>query len=112
MSLDIWLKIDVDTGGKEPYSVNLFDSNYTHNCVPMWKKAGIYEALYESEGKTAYEVIETLKKGLQDMKDHPKIYQELNPDNGWGDYESALKWIQELVDTFERHPKGVIGVLA
>ena len=46
MSLDIWLEIEVDAGGKEPHKVELFSSNITHNLSKMAEEAGIYTALW------------------------------------------------------------------
>jgi hypothetical protein len=110
MSLDIWLTIGVDTGGPEPYEITLYDANYTHNVTPMWRKAGIYEALYESDGKQAGEILPMLRAGIVDMERKPNAYIALNPSNGWGSYETALPWLRKFTAACERHPKAVIGV--
>lgn len=110
MSLDIWLSIDVDTGGKEPHNITLFDANYTHNVVPMWKKAGCYDALYMSDGKLAGNVLPELEAGLAAMKADPEGFKQLNPLNGWGNYDSALKFLEEFTEACRAHPKTTIGV--
>lgn len=50
MSLDIYLEIQVDTGGLEPYRVALFSANATHNLTWLWDAIGVYDALYMKDG--------------------------------------------------------------
>ena len=104
MSLDIWLTAVRPT--------QVFDANITHNVSAMWRKAGIHDALYESKDKTAAEVLPELRTGLMLMRDDPDGFRALNPPNGWGDYDSALKWLETLIAAFEECPDGVIGVWA
>ena len=40
----------------------------------------------------------------------PKGYEELNPENGWGSYEGALRWLKEWRDNVALHPDAKIGV--
>lgn len=49
MSLDVYLYLDVDTGGSEPHRVTLYDANITHNLGRMADAAGIYEACWRPE---------------------------------------------------------------
>lgn len=78
MSLDIWLTEKIET--------EVVSKNMTHNVNKMWIKAGIYDALYNSEGKQAKEVIQILQDGLNEMLDNSEEYKKLNPPNGWGSY--------------------------
>ena len=107
MSLDIWLSID--TGGPELASLDI-SYNYTHNVTFMWAKAGCYDALYNSNGKLAREIIGDLRKAIIAMEEDPKAYKALNPKNGWGDYEGALAWLKALTDEFALNPNATIGV--
>lgn len=102
MSLDIWLTATQPT--------EVFSANYTHNVSPMWRLAGVYEALYESDGKTAAEVLPALEQGFRRMAYDPASYEALNPKNKWGDYASALVWLAELMAEFRKNPDAVIGV--
>jgi len=113
MSLDIWLWIPADTGDPETESLRIPGTdhfNYTHNVTPMWKEAGVYEALYNSDGKPAGEFIETLRQGIKDMEDHPRKYHAFNPENGWGDSETALNFLRNWLSVCVKHPKALIGV--
>lgn len=46
MSLDVYLVIDVDTGGAEQHRVYLFSANITHNLARMANEAGLYLACW------------------------------------------------------------------
>lgn len=104
MSLDIYIEIIKPT--------EVAWKNITHNLCPMWKKAGVYEALYESEGKLAVLYIDVVKTGLEHMKKHPRIYKRLNPKNGWGDYKGAVKWLGEWLEALKDHPDGTLRISA
>lgn len=110
MSLDIWLEADLDTGGRRLHCVRLFDANYTHNVIPMWQDAGCYEALYNSEGKTAGEVLPALQAAILDMHRRPEHYRAMDSPNGWGVYARALPWLGRFASACKRHPKARIGV--
>jgi hypothetical protein len=107
MSLDIGLEID--TGGSERSSVGR-SFNITHNVAKMWREAGCYEALYESAGKLASEVVPILKASLETMRADPVLYRTFNPENGWGNYEGAVRWLGEVIEEFEKHPKATVWV--
>jgi len=102
VSLDIWLTAQ--------RSVEVFDANFTHNVTPMWRKAGVYEALYESAGLTAGDVLPALRAGLADMLANPAEYMALDAPNKWGTYKDAMPWLAALVVAFEANPDGEIGV--
>jgi hypothetical protein len=106
VSLDIWLTVIPD----EPAAVTVFDANYTHNVTPMWHKAGIYDALYLSDGQTAADVLPALRAGLADMQAKHDEYTDLDASNGWGTYATAFPWLEKLVAAFEANPKGRIHV--
>jgi hypothetical protein len=102
MSLDIWLKATIET--------TVVDKNITHNLTDMWEAAGIYDALYNSEGQTAESVIPILEKGLQLMIAEPERFKQYNSPNGWGTYKHALPWLTELVAEFKQYPQGIINI--
>ena len=113
MSLDVYLTMEVDTGGDEPYSITLYDGNYTHNVTPMWSKAGVYKALYKRDEWdreiTAAELIPVLQRGYTNMERDSEGYKELNPSNGWGSYGTAIEWLGKLLSACREHPKATYG---
>ena len=110
MSLDFHLEMEIDTGGDEPYQVNLFNANYTHNVTNMWRLAGCYHALYESDGAIASTIIDELQLGLTAMENAPFTYIALNPKNGWGDYYTAKSFLHRVLEACRAHPKATISI--
>lgn len=89
---------------------NVMDLNITHNIANMWREAGCYDALYNSEGKKASEIVETLRKAVVDMQVFPEKYKNLNSPNGWGTYENALPFLRKILRACEEHPDGEIHI--
>lgn len=108
MSLDIWLAMP--TGNGEELTTQ--SMNYTHNVLPMWRAAGVAEALYDSHGHQAREYLDVLRAGIKNMEDEPAKYQALNPSNGWGSYDTALPWLREWLIECVKHPDAIIRVSA
>ena len=105
MSYDIWL--EVDTGGAEPAEVG-HPWNYTGNCAPMWRAAGIdFAAL---GGSTAYLVTPDLEHAIETLKADPERFRAMNPANRWGDYDSLLDALGQLLDDWKRHPMATVRV--
>jgi hypothetical protein len=102
MSLDIYLSAVVE--------LEVVSKNITHNLTPMWREAGVYYALYDSEGETAAEILPVLEKGLIKMLADPEKYKKLDSPNGWGTYEHAVPWLTELIAEFKKYPQGMISV--
>jgi len=88
----------------------LADMNITHNLTPMWKKAGIYDALYNSAEFEAQEILPILIDGLADMVMNKEEYEKLNSPNGWGLYENAVPWLIELIQKCKDYPDSVIEI--
>ena len=109
MSLDIGLYVEVDTGGDEPRNIELYSDNYTGNVCPMWIKAGVYEALYESDGVEAAAIIPILEKGIWYMESFPQTYIAMNPPNGWGDSVGALRFLRRLLTACKDDPLALIS---
>lgn len=113
MSLDVYLAIDVDTGGQEPYRVQLFTANITHNLNVMAEEAGLYEALWRPEEvgiATAAQLIEPLTVGLDLLMAFPERFTPLNPANGWGDYKGLVEFVQSYLEACQQHPKASVSV--
>ena len=113
MSLDVGLTIEVDTGGKEKYTVELFDANITHNLGEMADMAGIYEACWHPEqigAVVAGDIIKQLEHGLCMLKCFPNFYSLFNSPNGWGLYKNFVPWVERYLEACKAHPNSTIGV--
>lgn len=114
MSLDIWMSMEVDTGGPEPYYLELFSANITSNLWEMADEAGIYTALWHpyelNDGSfpTAGELILPLENGLKKLKGDPSHYRQFDSPNGWGLYDNFVPFVEKVLDACKKHPKATV----
>lgn len=83
--------------------------NYTWNVSKMYVEA-IGHSLSYFDGKKAFESVDLLAKGFCEMRDHPDKYKAMNPENGWGNYEGALKYLKSLLNACVENPDATINV--
>lgn len=104
MSWDISLK------KKEMLDVEVSDiGNYTYNVSKMYIEA-IGQSLSAFHGANAEESIPLLRKCVEEMTSNPEKYKNMNPTNGWGNYEGALDYVQKLLHACEKNPDSTIEV--
>jgi hypothetical protein len=103
MSLDLYLRIEVDTGGASRPSFTLYEGNITHNLGGMARAAGVHEALWRAQGKAAA-LIPALRTGLEELKANPDFYKLFNDDKGWGSYENLVAFTEQFLNACEKHP--------
>lgn len=83
--------------------------NYTYNCSKMlWEAADT--SLSALHGKPVEEVAQVLSKGVAVMRADPARFQAMNPENGWGDYDSWLDYLDRIIDACQRYPGAVLEV--
>lgn len=58
----------------------------------------------------AKELIEPLKKGLQDMKDRQEYYEQFNSPNGYGLYKHFVPFIEEYLNACKEYPNAKIYI--
>lgn len=114
MSLDLELYVEVDLGSPSGLDTRVYIEgtkvNATHNLVPMWQEAGIYEALYREHDQFAGDRLDLLKEGYADMIARPEIYKGLEPKNGWGTYTWAVDFLDHWIKACEEYPSARIEV--
>ena len=111
MGLDVYLEMGVDTGGKEPHEITLYDGHITHNLGKMAAEAGVYDALWRPEEigiTTAGELIQPLAEGLERLRSDPAHYQEFNPANGCGSYWHLVGFVTDYLAACKKHPKASV----
>lgn len=83
--------------------------NYTSNVSPMYLKAmGI--PFRDLNGKLAVDAALILTNGIIEMTSNPKIYREMNPSNGWGNYEGAIRFLAEIIRQCIIYPEFTLEV--
>ncbi len=113
MSLDVYLYVNVDTGGAAPQRIFLYEANITHNLNEMAAAALMYIEIWRPEeikAKYAGDIIEALEEGLADMKSNPEEFKKYNPKNGWGTYEVFVPWVENYLNACKENPKALIEV--
>lgn len=106
MSIDIWFTID--TGGIEPARVGE-SLNISGNVQPLCLAAGVdLSALYRHTGA---EVLNLLRRGVQDMRLHPQKFMILDVPNVEVTYASCIEFLEALIVECEKHPKATITVV-
>ena len=91
----------------------VYQANITHNLNTMAQKANIYEYLWRPEevGKEkAKELIKPLEKGLELLKDKPNYFKTFNPENGWGDYEGLVRFVENYLEACRKYPEATVSV--
>ena len=107
MSWSVWLEID--TGGEYPAEVCEV-GDMTYNVSPMYFKACPIGGLRDFEKMLARRAVPHLETMIANMKAQPEVYKALNPENGWGNYDVALEFIEKLLDACKKHPKARIAI--
>lgn len=107
MSLGIWGE---DPTSQPDLGSGLWSFNITHNLGPLWRWAGCYEALYESAGRPAAEIVPTMESALARLRAHPNVSKNFDAPNGWGTYAQALPWLEKVIAARKRHPRSVVRV--
>ena len=108
MSLDFYLMVPDETAPDGQRYV--FGENATHNLTPMWREACVYDALYMSDGRPAWSQIATLMLGVLTMIVYPDTFKALEPANGWGNYEGALEFLQNVCQACVSNPEAIIHI--
>lgn len=68
--------------------------NYTHNTNPMMSAAGCDPGAFD--GLRAFEAMPKLRALLAELEAHPDKYRAMDPENGWGSYDSLLPVLREI----------------
>ena len=105
MSYDVSLTIKT---GKEETEVTDC-GNYTYNASSMYQHA-MGASLGEFNGTSCKTAIPILKRGVKEMINNPGIHRALQPENGWGNYEGALKFLETILSNCEKYYKCTIRV--
>jgi hypothetical protein len=105
VSLDVYLEL------VQPVAV--FDANITHNLGAMAREAGVYLACWRPEeigAEKAADIVPVLTEGLRLLREDPDRFKALNPENGWGDYEGLVNFVQSYRDACMESPEAAIRV--
>ena len=74
-----------------------YNCNYTYNVSRMWYK--IYpdhNGMVYIDNMTCKEAIPILMNAIIKLLCNPDEFEEMNPENGWGDYDSFLQFLIKI----------------
>jgi hypothetical protein len=94
-------------------SNDVYRGNITHNLNKMAKEAGIYRELWRPDEigiNKARELIAPLTDGLFLLKNEPSRFMKLNPDNGWGNYEDLVEFVEDYLSACVLYPEAEVSV--
>ncbi|CAM6001137.1 unnamed protein product [Sphagnum balticum] len=78
--------------------------SYTSNVGGMFQLALNGDRISVIDGSKASDVQVPLKKALDYMLTHGSELREMNPTNGWGNYEGALKFMSDIYQASLDYP--------
>lgn len=103
--------MSLDVNLRAVREVSVYDANITHNLSRMADEAGIYKHLWcpqEVEITSAQQLIEPLERGLALLRAEPEKFLPYNPANGWGSYETLVKFVEEYIAACKAHPDATV----
>lgn len=100
--------IEVDHGDGYATVIEVVDG-HTYNLTPMWRRAGVVsEGSRDLDGRNAGEMRGVLAQAVADARANEAAYRELDPPNGWGDYDGFLEILMRLERLCREHPTGTL----
>lgn len=69
----------------------------TYNLGPMFRACTGWDFV-QGEWYRVSEVWPKIEHGISELRMYPKKYKKLEPDNGWGDTDSAIEALTSLSD--------------
>ncbi|HEY9367540.1 hypothetical protein [Streptomyces sp.] len=108
--MSYWTYLEIDTGTQAVDVVEI--GNYTANVGVMWCDALGGKLLREFDGAPCSEAAGPLAEGVKRMEANPDHFRAMNPPNGWGDYEGALRYLRDIAEACVEHPRCRIRISA
>jgi hypothetical protein len=105
MSLDLWMESPSCPTCDHRNKTESF--NQTYNVGSMWRLVFPGEKLVEIDGMPGKRSLKKLDKMLKELCVDPDKFQALNPENGWGSYDTFLSFIVNLANLARENPKWI-----
>ena len=103
--------VDIEVDHEDGYTTIIeVVSGHTYNLTPMWRKAGLADerGTRALDGRSAATIAPMALAGLVDAWINEAAYRELDPANGWGDYEGFTEILTRLTRLCHKHPRGTL----
>jgi hypothetical protein len=83
--------------------VEVFTDSISPGFVPLWEEVGVYESLYDSDGKKAREISRRLAYGLDRMTSDEGLAALIPPGTGGG-MKEAVGFLENVLRACIVHP--------
>jgi hypothetical protein len=102
-----------------PKPVSVYDNNITHNLSKMASEVklsnglSLYDVLWrpdEHELELAEDIAELLDEGWNILISESDRFKQLNPENGWGNYDGLCKFVYEYRNACWNEPDATVEV--
>ena len=103
MGLDVYLK--------EVKPCKIWAIAITHNLNTMAEAAGLYECMWRPEEMhitLASQMIHPLRCGIAVLKHDKEKLEKMNPENGYGSYDSLLRVAEKYLAACEENPNATV----
>jgi len=104
MSLTLYLQKHCDHCD---HTEELWSGDITHNLADMALACGLYKVLWrpdENGFDSAGFMIDNIEFGIENLRTFPVAYEEMNPENGWGDYDNLLNFAIDCLAACKKYP--------
>ena len=97
--------------------VSVYDNNIAHNLSKMASEVklsnglSLYDVLWrpdEHELELAEDIAELLDEGWNILLSEPDRFKQLNPENGWGNYDNLCQFVYEYRNACWNEPDATI----
>lgn len=86
----------------------LFDVNITNDLNRMASEAGLYQAIWHSNGARAGDLVRQLADGVRKLANDPARFLALRPANQWGSYNGLLATAREFLEACRAYPDAIV----
>lgn len=83
--------------------VEVFSDTTSPGFVPLWQEIGVYDSLYDSDGKKAREISRSLAYGLDRISADESLSEVIPPGPGGG-MKEAVRFLENVVRACIVHP--------
>ena len=106
---------------------NHHSANYTSNVCEMYTEAfetirPSVEHLFSKSWNTINDFKDAFNSGERDiilpvlqcmineLKANPQKYEPMNPDNGWGNYKGAIKFLEDAYESLKKNNNAIMRI--
>jgi len=102
--LGAWLEAPVGPGGS---CITLASKAIAETAEPMWRLAGVHDAVCLSDGRRAGDVLPALRVGVQTLRARRREWPRLD---GHVSPAAALQWLEQWAFCCEQHLDATIRI--